>query len=271
MAARNTATVVKTQPRGCRWLEMAARACPGAAAASKWLLELAPEPQNARKVLLKPGPEPQNAREVVLEPQNAPKMPLEPAPDPQNARRVSLELAPEPQQARKVPLEPTAVRCVRFLRSKSTVFCSSVIGLHFCSAPLCSVALGLAGAFDLAARALSASLRDPGKPSLPGDASQGGAADACCTPSPFGLAGVLELAARARSASLGRSKLAARARFESLTTRPGYSKTPHMPRFPTSTPWGLAGAPELAARARSASLGRSTWLLDAWLRWGARN
>ena len=115
-----------------------------------------------------------------------------------------------------MPLEPTAVRCVRFLRSKSAVFCSSVIGINFCSAPLCSVRLGLAGAFELAARALSASLRprpgraerkrtDPDKPSLPGDASQGGAADACWFPSPLGLAGALELAARARSASLGRS------------------------------------------------------------------
>ena len=199
---------------------MAARACPGAAAGSKWPLELAPEPQNARKVLLKPGPEPHNAREVLLEPgpepQHARIMPLEPAPELQNARKVSLEPAPEPQQARKVPLEPTAVRCVRFLRSKSAVFCSSVIGLHFCSAPLCSVGLGLAGAFDLDARALLASLRprpgraerkrtDLDKPSLPGDASQGRAMDACCTPSPLGLAGALELAARARLASVGRS------------------------------------------------------------------
>ena len=70
----------QNQPRGRSWLEMAARACPGAAAASKWPLELAPEPQNARKVLLKPGPEPQNAREVLLEP----------APEPQNARKVPL-------------------------------------------------------------------------------------------------------------------------------------------------------------------------------------
>ena len=102
------------------------------------------------------------------------------------------------------------------MRSKSTVFCSSVIGISFCSARLCSVGLGLAGAFELAARTLSASLRprpgraerkrtDPDKPSLPRDASQGGAADACCTPSPLGLAGALDLAARARSASLGRS------------------------------------------------------------------
>ena len=115
-----------------------------------------------------------------------------------------------------MPLEPTAVKCVRFLRSKSDVFCSSVIGINFCSARLCSIRLRLAGAFELAARSLSASLRprpgraerkrtDPDKPSLPGDASQGGAADACCTPSPLGLAGALELAARARSASLGRS------------------------------------------------------------------
>ena len=80
LAARNTAPVVKTQPRGRRWLEMAARACPGAAAGSKWPFELAPEPQNARKVLLKPGPEPQNAREVV------PEL----APEPQNARKVQL-------------------------------------------------------------------------------------------------------------------------------------------------------------------------------------
>jgi len=47
---------------------MAARACPGAAAGSTWLLKSAPELQNARKVLLKPGPQPQNAREVLFEP-----------------------------------------------------------------------------------------------------------------------------------------------------------------------------------------------------------
>ena len=117
-----------------------------------------------------------------------------------------LEPAPEPQQARKVPLEPAAVRCVRFLRSKSAVFCSSVIGLHFCSAPLCSVGLGLAGAFALAARALSASLRPrPGraerKPNRPGQAKPtrrrfAGRGRGCllCTPSPLGLAGALELA-----------------------------------------------------------------------------
>ena len=99
------------------------------------------------------------------------------------------------------------------MRSKSTVFirllsASAFAQLHF--APLGSVA------FELAARTLSASLRprpgraerkrtDPDKPSLPRDVSQGGAADACCTPSPLGLAGALDLAARARSASLGRS------------------------------------------------------------------
>ena len=162
-------------------------------------------------------------------------MPLEPAPEPepQNARKVSLEPAPERQQARKLPLEPTAVRCVRFLRSKSPVFCLSVIGLHFCSAPLCSVGLGLAWAFDLAAGALSASLRprpgraerkrtDPDKPSLPGDASQGGAADACCTPTPLGLAGALELAARAGSPgrSTGQSRTKTnRTRQAKLTQR----------------------------------------------------
>ncbi len=90
----------QNQPRGRRWLEMAARACPGAAAGSKWPLELAPEPQNARKVLLKPGPEPQNAREVLLEP----------APEPQNARKVPLEPAPEPQTARNGPSSLPRVR-----------------------------------------------------------------------------------------------------------------------------------------------------------------
>ena len=91
--------------RSHRWLEMAARACPRAAAGSKWPLKLAPEPQNARKVLLKPGPQP-HAR-----------WPLEPAQlAPGSSRRSWPAL--EQQHARKVPLEPTAVRCVRFLRSK---------------------------------------------------------------------------------------------------------------------------------------------------------
>ena len=138
------------------------------------------------------------------------------------------------------------------MRSKSPVFCPSVIGLHFCSAPLCSVGLGLVGAFDLATRALSASLRprpgraerkrtDPDKPSLPGDASQGGAADACCTPSLLGLAEALELAARARSASLGETLRRA------------------VPRMP------------VVLQARSASLGHSNWPLEpARPRWGAR-
>ena len=76
-------------PGNRSWLELAARACPRAAAGSKQLLELGPEPQNARKVLLKPGPEPQNARDVLLEP----------APEPQNARKLPLELAPELQKA----------------------------------------------------------------------------------------------------------------------------------------------------------------------------
>jgi hypothetical protein len=37
------------------------------------------------------------------------------------------------------------------------------------------------------------------------------------------------------------------------------SKTPHLPTFPTSSPLGSAGALEMAARARSALLGRSKW------------
>ena len=51
-----------------RWLEMAARARPGGADGSKWPLESALEPQNARRVLLESAPEPQNARQVPLEP-----------------------------------------------------------------------------------------------------------------------------------------------------------------------------------------------------------
>ena len=64
-----------------RWLEMAARARPGAADGSKWSLEPAPEPQKTRKVQIEFAPEPQNARWV----------PLESTPEPQNARRVQLE------------------------------------------------------------------------------------------------------------------------------------------------------------------------------------
>jgi hypothetical protein len=167
--------------------------------------------------------------------------PLEPAPEPQLARngRSSLPLnrrmlekccsslarsrkmlekccSSLPRSRRMLEKCRSSLPRSDSMRSKSTVFYSSVIGISFCSAPLCSVGLGLAGAFELAARTLSASLRprpgraerkrtDPDKPSLPRDASQGGAADACCTPSPLGLAGALDLAARARSASLGRS------------------------------------------------------------------
>ena len=49
-------------PRGRRWLEMVARARPGAADGSKWPLEPAPEPQNTRRVPLEPAVEPQNPK-----------------------------------------------------------------------------------------------------------------------------------------------------------------------------------------------------------------
>ena len=50
------------------------------------------------------------------------------------------------------------------------------------------------------------------------------------------------------------------------------SKTPHLPTFPTSSPLGSAGALEMAARARSALLGRSKWPFEvARLRQGGRN
>ena len=49
-------------------------------------------------------------------------------------------------------------------------------------------------------------------------------------------------------------------------------KTPHLPTFATSSPLGSAVALEMAARARSAPLGRLKWPLEhAWLRQGARN
>ena len=114
-----------------------------------------------------------------------------------------------------MPLEPTAVRCVRFLRSKTVGFCSSVIGINFCSAPLCFVGLGLAGAFGLLEPSWPRCALDRAEPNeneptwkrqaYPETLRMDGAMDACCTPSPLGLAGALELAARARSASLGRS------------------------------------------------------------------
>ena len=98
---------------------------------------------------------------------------------------MSVFKFPQPLDAAEVPFEPTDVRCARFLRSKIAVFCSSVVGINFSSSSLYSFGLGLAGAFDLAARALLASLRprpgraerkrtDPDKPSLPGVASQSG-------------------------------------------------------------------------------------------------
>ena len=50
------------------------------------------------------------------------------------------------------------------------------------------------------------------------------------------------------------------------------SKTPHLPTFATSSPLGFAGAFEMAARARSAPLGRSKRPLEpARLHWSAQN
>ena len=97
------------------------------------------------------------------------------------------------------------------------------------------------------------------------------------------------MAARARSAPLGRSRWpleparlrwgARNGRSNSLGSaraleiaRPGWSKTPHLPTFPSSSTLGSSGALDMAARARSAPLGRSKWPLElARLRQGARN
>ena len=124
--------------------------------------------------------------------------------------------------------------------------------------------LGSAGALDMAARAGSVRLGLASKtPHLPTFA----------TSSPLGSAGALEMAARARSAPLGRSKRpleparlhwgAQNGRSSSLGSaraleiaRPGCSKTLHLPTSPKSSPLGSAGSPDIAARARSAPLGR---------------
>ena len=87
-----------------------------------------------------------------------------------------------------MPLEPTAVRCVRFLRSKTAGFCSSAIGINFCSAPLCSVGLGSNWPLE-PARPRWGALPDraqrkrtePDRSSLLGDGKLGRITDACCT------------------------------------------------------------------------------------------
>ena len=59
------------------------------------------------------------------------------------ARQVPLEPALEPQHARKVPFEPTAVRCISFLRSKWPLEKCCLLFFYyrhnFCSAPPCFV------------------------------------------------------------------------------------------------------------------------------------
>ena len=116
-------------------LHMAARAWPGAADGSKWLLEPAPEPQMSRNGRSSPPRSRKYSKSAARVCPGAAEWSTGAArvcpgtaecstgaaratPEAQNARRVPLEPAQEPQHARKVPLKPTAVRCVRFLRSK---------------------------------------------------------------------------------------------------------------------------------------------------------
>ena len=89
LLARNAA-------RSRSWLEMAARAWPGAAAGSKWPLEPDPEPQLARAM----------AARAWSSAAAGSKWLLARAPEPQNARQVPLESAPEPRNARLVTFEP---------------------------------------------------------------------------------------------------------------------------------------------------------------------
>jgi len=95
-------------PRSRRWLEMAARARPGAAEFSKSAARVCPGAAECSTGAARVCP---GTAECSTGAARA-------TPEAQNARRVPLEPAQEPQHARKVPLEPTAVRCVRFLRSK---------------------------------------------------------------------------------------------------------------------------------------------------------
>ena len=83
------------------------------------------------------------------------------------------------------------------------------------------------------------------------------------------------MAARTRSVLLGHSKWPLeidRLRQGARNcSRFGCSKTMHIPTFPTLSPLGSAGALEMAARARSAQLGRSKWLHELGrLGWFAR-
>ena len=131
--------------------------------------------------------------------------------------------------------------------------------------------VGVAGALEMAARAPSASLGRSKWPHEPTRLRRGGG-NRCS--GPLGFAGALTLAAQVPSASLGRSKWplelarlcwgARNGRSNSLGSvraleiaRLGCSKTSHLSTFPASSPLGSAGALEMAARARSASLGRS--------------
>ena len=147
--------------RSRSWLEIVARAWPGAAVGSKWPLEPGPEPQLAREMAARAWPSAAAGS----------KWTLERAPEPQNARQVPLESAPEPRNARLVPFEPPRkcrmldgsrssllwrhsmlekcrsrplprgafVACVRNGRSKNAGTCSSIIGILFGSVPPCFV------------------------------------------------------------------------------------------------------------------------------------
>ena len=88
-------------PRSRSWLEMAARARPGAAEYSKSAARVCPGAAECSMGAARVFP---GTAECSTGAARA-------TPEPQNARRVTPE-------ARKVPLEPTAVRCVRCLRSK---------------------------------------------------------------------------------------------------------------------------------------------------------
>ena len=80
----------------------------------------------------------------------------------------------------------------------------------------------------------------------------------------------LEMAASASPVAADGSKWGARnGRSNSLGSaraleiaRPGWSKTLHLPTFPSSSTLGSSGALDMAARARSAALGRSKWPLE---------
>ena len=170
------------------------------------------------------------------------------------------------------------------MRSKTAGFCSSAIGINFCSAPLCSVglgsnwpleparlrwgarnsrsnSLGSAGALDIARPGCSKTLH---LSTFPASSQLGsGRALEMAARASFGFAGALEITARTRSAPPGRSNLLGLAARKHRTCQRFQLRVRSAPlgcRNGRSSQLGFAGALETAARTRSAATRRSKLL-----------